>query len=177
MAAETQHDASESGERLDLLVRNEAGRTLRPKLVARVRELARDDSVDLPFLPLEQSDGLRERFRAVFTKEGSVRKRVVVKWASRASLKSATTGAARTASPRTLFVFFQASDRIGAAKLTSEEFFRIATEMVVADGDAIYTAVDDFSNGLVLDRTETGDDECFEAEIWGDEWSQLLHRD
>ena len=58
--------------------------------------------------------------------------------------------------------------------MTALQFFHQALELVVADGDAVYAAAEDFSNGLVLDRTENGSREIFEVEVWSGEWAGLF---
>ncbi|WP_089725562.1 hypothetical protein [Candidatus Thiosymbion oneisti] len=130
---------------------------------------------DLEFLPLEDTDPIRQRFEAVFAdrqeKQGVL---VSKRWEQFSEFTRDISETASIFFPNVMYLFFQVSDKVGALSLDSRQLLMNAPSLLEIDGDSIYACNGDMSCGLVLDKFEEDGYWIYEAFVWGDELKAAL---
>lgn len=161
--------------RLSLLVRKNEGKKLLSPLKAEIVAKTAIAKDDLGFIPLEESDPIRQRFETVFAERQEQQSSLVSKtWKDISDFKQDMSRIATIFFLKAMYLFFQVSDKIGALRIDSERLFNNAPGFLEVDGDSVYACNEDLSFGLVLDKYEEDGKWVYEALVWGDKLKDAL---
>lgn len=164
-------------EKLNFAIRKNAGKLLLEKLKRSIAQDSKLTTAELNFLPLEESDllqgKLHERFEILRTDRSKLN---IISWTMRQEISRVMSKVALQLSGKDVVIFFQNSDKVGALRLSDQVFFRNAIFLLDIDGDSIYGCYDNFSNGVVLDKSYEDGTWLYEVMVWGETWKPLFEK-
>lgn len=161
-----------TNDRLDFLRRRNAGRRLLPVLKEELSLVLRVDSAELNFLPLEESDAIRERAARTFPPRWELeQERGNYPFVSRKVPSAVASKPLLPDGETEIFLILPEADEVGVLRLPTQLLNLSWGAFLRAKPDGCIVVNSEFSDQFVIE-VDSGEIFCLAA--WGRNWSASL---